>query len=578
MDHHHAEHIASTAATTPPPTTSLFDYLKGAFDSSGFMPHGHCYLWRSDVLWLNVGSDLLIALSYFSIPIALIVFVRRRNDLAFNWVFRMFAAFIFACGATHLFEIWAVWNPDYYFQGLLKLFTALISATTAIVLWPLMPKAINLPSPTMLHEANQKLKEQIDHKNKIQGELLESKHNLELRVEQRTSDLRRANKMKDEFLSTLSHELRTPLNVIIGYSDLLRLGETSPDSMKSAIDSIYRNAKIQAELIEDLLDVSRIITGKIQLANHLVDPVTIVDFAIEAVKLSAHAKDIKLETSFASITGFILGDSTRLQQVVWNLLSNAIKFSPKGSTISIKTQRRESRLEIKVIDQGKGIDPEFLPYVFDRFRQEDSSSTRAFGGLGLGLAIVRHIIELHGGMVFADSEGKGKGSCFTIILPVMMTPAAAAEIRANVDFLPPSLGKDPHMWNSKALAGFKVLAIDDEYDTRILIHSILVRCGADAKIAESAEEARKILSTWLPDVIISDVGMSEESGIEFIKKLRAAEDRPESQIPAIALTAYARKEDREEALLAGFQAHASKPIGSPQLIEVILRVLPKPLV
>lgn len=551
----------------------MLEFLSDLFNSSSFMPHGHCYLWRPDVLWLNVGSDLFIALAYFSIPVALVHFVRRRKDLAFNWVFRLFAGFIFACGSTHLMEIWTVWNPSYVVQGLVKLYTAVISCVTAFLLWPLMPKALRLPSPSLLKQANADLEAEIIEKTKIQDELLEVKRNLELRVEQRTAELRRANRMKDEFLATLSHELRTPLNVIIGYADLLQLDMQNSDESKQAIESIRRNAYVQAELVEDLLDVSRIITGKIQLDSHLVDPISVIEAALHAVKLSANAKNIDIKKEFDADTGLILGDSTRLQQVLWNLLANAIKFSPKGESIRVTTRRYDSKLEIKVIDQGKGIDPEFLPYVFDRFRQEDSSTTRAFGGLGLGLAIVRHIIELHGGMVFAASEGKGKGSVFTILIPVMTAPPSKGD---NAEHLPASLRFDPSASDNKMLKNIKILILDDETDTRLLVRSILVRAGADVKAAESASAARELLLSWLPDVIVSDIGMRDESGLDFMRKLRAATERPESQVPAVALTAYARREDRDEVLAAGFQAHAAKPIGAPQLIEVVLRVLPKP--
>lgn len=549
----------------------MLDSLVNYLDSSAFMPHGHCYLWRGDVLWLNVLSDLMIAASYFSIPIALVVFVRKRKDLAFNWIFIMFAAFIFACGTTHLLEIWTVWHPDYVQQGLVKLFTAIVSCATAFVLWPLMPKALELPSAAQLESANARLGQEIAGKVKIENELIEAKRDLELRVEQRTAELRRANKMKDEFLTTLSHELRTPLNVIMGYTDLLRLEEPGSAEFKHAIETIHRNAKIQADLIEDLLDVSRIITGKIQLESHLVEPAAMISFAIDGLKLSAETKNIKIETEFDEFTGFIIGDSTRLQQVLWNLLANAIKFSGKGGKILVSTRRHESKLEIKVRDWGRGIDQEFLPYVFDRFRQEDSSTTRGYGGLGLGLAIVRHIVELHGGVVYAESEGKGKGASFVIQMPIMVVPPQ----RPMHDFsvIPPSLRHGGSTTVSKILTGVDILVVDDERDTRTLLRSILSLAGANVKIAESAQEARDILTGWLPKVIISDIGMREEDGFTFIKKLRAAKDRPESKIPAIALTAYARSEDRDMAINAGFQSHATKPISAQHLVEVIARVL-----
>ncbi len=550
----------------------MLEFFASLLDNTSFMPHGHCYLWQPGVLWLNVASDLLIALAYFSIPIALVTFVRKRKDLSFNWVFRMFAAFIFACGMTHLMEIWTTWHPDYVLQGVLKFLTAMISCLTAFLLWPLMPKALALPSPDDLKRANEDLKAEIVVRKRAEAELLEAKKDLEMRVQQRTSELRRANKMKDEFLATLSHELRTPLNVIVGYSDLLKMEMPSDPAVVEAINAISRNAHIQAELINDLLDVSRIITGKIQLDIQLVDPSSLIESALQSVQLSALAKKVKIETSFDKVTGLILGDATRLQQVFWNLFSNAIKFSPKSSTIRIASRRIDSKVEITVRDEGRGIDSEFLPYVFDRFRQEDSSTTRVHGGLGLGLAIVRHIVELHGGMVFAASEGRDLGSTFTIILPVMSAASIENDKERAQENIPASLRLNS-VENNKVLKGFTVLVVDDELDTRTLLWTILNRCGADVKVAESASVARGILESWTPDVIISDIGLQEEDGIEFIKKIRAATDKPASEIPAIALTAYAQHEIRDKIIAAGYNAHASKPIGAPHLIEVILRVI-----
>lgn len=552
----------------------MLEDLSAFFDSSHFMPHGHCYLWRNDVLWLNVGSDLIIALSYFSIPVFLVVFLIRRKDLVFNWVFAMFAAFIFACGATHLLEIWTVWHPDYVLQGLLKLVTAIISFATAVVLWPLMPKALRLPSPSALEVSNKRLEAEIAEKTRIQNELVDAKRNLELRVEQRTADLRIANKMKDEFLTTLSHELRTPLNVMMGYADLLMLEEPNSEQFNQAVDAIQRNAYVQGALIDDLLDVSRIITGKIQLESHLIDPISIIRFSIDATMLSANAKEITVKTQFDDETGFIVGDSTRLQQVFWNLIANAVKFSNKGNQILISTRRHESKLEVSVKDWGSGIDAEFLPYVFDRFRQEDSSTTRTFGGLGLGLAIVRHIVELHGGTVDAASKGKGQGATFVVQLPIT-TPSSKPSSQSQAQgSMSPHTRQEDALVESDALGNVKILVLDDENDTRIVIKAILERFGATVKVAASADDARNTLKIWLPDIIISDIGMRNEDGYTFIRSIRLAKERRESEIPAIALTAYAREEDRNAALEAGFQAHASKPIGAPQLVEIILRLLP----
>jgi PAS domain S-box-containing protein len=379
------------------------------------------------------------------------------------------------------------------------------------------------------------------------------------------TEAQRANRVKDEFLATLSHELRTPLNAILGWSQLLRMGRLDQNEVDQGLETIERNANIQSQLIEDLLDVSRIITGRLRLDVRPVELPPIIDAAIAAVRPAADAKHIRLKPKYDASAAPILGDAARLQQVVWNLLSNAIKFTPRGGRVEVMLDRVDSQVEITVRDTGSGIDPDFLPHVFERFRQADASTTRKHGGLGLGLAIVRHLVELHGGVVQARSEGQGAGATFIVRLPIAAvhdeeqraSPDAAA---TTTDFA--SLRRAP------SLAGLRVLVVDDELDARRLISTVLRQCGADVIAASSAAEALDLLARQRPDVLISDIGMPGEDGYSLIRRLRASENH-DQRLPAVALTAYARTEDRLRALAAGFQMHVSKPVNPAELATVV---------
>ncbi|GAP94821.1 PAS domain-containing hybrid sensor histidine kinase/response regulator [Leptolyngbya sp. NIES-2104] len=373
------------------------------------------------------------------------------------------------------------------------------------------------------------------------------------------SDAERANRLKDEFLATLSHELRTPLNAIIGFSQMLRLRKLSETESMQLIETIERNARSQAQLIEDLLDVSRIITGKLQLELQPVELVPVIEAAIDTVRPTAQAKSIQLQAVLDPTTGAALGDATRLQQIVWNLLSNAVKFTPKHGRVQVRLERVRSHLEIIVTDSGKGISAEYLPYIFERFHQADSSTTRTYGGLGLGLAIVRHLVELHGGSVRAASLGEGQGATFTVQLPL---PAVQMP-QANQS--PSIMQINQIVDNPSALQGLQILVVDDEADARQLLTMLLTGCGAIVQTAASATEALQMLSVDQPDVLVSDIGMAEQDGYQLLQQVRAQGYR----LPAIALTAYARSEDRIKALTAGFQMHVPKPVELAELVMVI---------
>ena len=380
------------------------------------------------------------------------------------------------------------------------------------------------------------------------------------------SEAERANRLKDEFLATISHELRNPLNAIMGWAHMMRLGKLTPANVERAVETIYRNAKSQAQLVADLLDVSRIISGKLRLDVRAIDLISIVNAAIDSIRPAAEAKSIRLQTMLDPAAGPISGDADRLQQIVWNLLTNAVKFTPKGGKIQVKVQRIDSHVEIVVSDSGVGISKEFLPYVFDRFRQADASTTRIHGGLGLGLSIVHQLVDLHGGSVSVYSEGEGMGATFTIVLPFLgvisipkepeTTPPAPDDEATPLDGLP-------------SLAGLKVLVVDDEADTRELIREVLQECGAEVITSRSVAEALEAIEKDKPDILISDLGMPDEDGYSLISKIRALPAEQGGQIPAAALTAYARAEDRMRVLRSGFQFHLPKPVDSAELVTVV---------
>lgn len=377
----------------------------------------------------------------------------------------------------------------------------------------------------------------------------------EERFRQQAKELAEANQLRDEFLAVLSHELRTPLNSILGWVQMLRKGTLSPTKVAYALETIERNAKLQTQLIEDLLDISRILQGKLNLIKAPVDLVQTIEAALETVRLAAEAKHIQIETHLATRGNFVGGDSGRLQQVMWNLLSNAVKFTPERGKIAIYLNYVNLKAQIIVKDTGSGISPEFLPYVFEYFRQADSSITRNFGGLGLGLAIARQITELHGGTIQAESPGEGQGATFTVMLPLMATTLETSEQTFSAN-------------NTFDLQTLKVLVVDDEQDNLDLIAFILEDAGATVTAVNSAREALAVLGEFNPDVLVSDIGMPEMNGYELVKQVQASL-LPGESIPAIALTAYAGEADQQQAIAAGFQIHLSKPVEPNELIKTI---------
>jgi CheY-like chemotaxis protein/anti-sigma regulatory factor (Ser/Thr protein kinase) len=357
-------------------------------------------------------------------------------------------------------------------------------------------------------------------------------------------------------LAIVSHELRTPLNPILGWANLLQTKTLDPAKTRQALSIIERNAKLQADLIEDLLDISRILRGKLSLTVRPVDLSATLEAAIETVRLAAAAKSIQLQTQIDPDLGLVLGDSGRLQQVIWNLLSNAIKFTPEGGRVEISLSCVDTHAQLVVSDSGKGIQPTFLPHVFDYFRQEDGATTRKFGGLGLGLAIVHHLVDLHGGTIVADSAGEGQGATFTLRLPQL--PAAAQTSLQEGATKPVS-----------ALTGLRLLVVDDDTDTRELVTFLLQQAGAAVTAVASAAEALQVFEQVHPELLLSDIGMPEIDGHELIQQVRSRPPEQGGQVPAIALSAYASELDQQQALKLGFQQHLSKPIEPDALIAAI---------
>lgn len=410
-------------------------------------------------------------------------------------------------------------------------------------------------------------------------ELRESEHALRASLEQlkaardnanaARAEAETANRLKDEFLATVSHELRTPLNAILGWAQILREGASDADELAQGLATIERNARAQAQLVEDLLDVSRIVSGKLRLDMQTVELSGVIDAAIEAVRPAADARGVAIHRVLDPATGPVSGDPNRLQQVVWNLLSNAVKFTPRDGSVQVLLQRSAGNAEISVSDTGRGISPEFLPYVFDRFRQADASITRQFGGLGLGLGIVRHLVELHGGTASASSLGEGRGATFAVTLPLAIVPPHTERTVTS-----PSRAPGDDCAPPMTLSGVRVLVVEDDADSRLLLDKILRDCGASVTTASSAADAFDAFSRDKPDILVSDIGMPDEDGYSLLKRLRATENG-NARVPAIALTALARAEDRRRALLAGYQVHLAKPVGPTELRSAIANLIGK---
>ena len=437
-----------------------------------------------------------------------------------------------------------------------------------------------------IHQLNAKLDQRVTERTlqleatnrQLETEIAERKlteaerEQLLAREQEARAEAEAANRIKDEFLAVLSHELRTPLSPILGWARMLRSSKLDAATTDRALETIERNAQLQTQLIEDLLDVSRILQGKMTLSARPVDLASTIEAAVETVRLAASAKLIQIQTAIEPDVGQVLGDPTRLQQVVWNLLSNAIKFTPKAGRVEVRLERIKTSAQIRVSDTGNGIEPEFLPHIFEYFRQADSTTTRLFGGLGLGLAIVRHLVELHGGIVQAASPGTGHGSTFVVQLPLLHSKAEVRGQASSPLLLTPQQklsGRINLPESSLPLDGLRVLLVDDEADNREFLICLLEQYGAITKATTSGAEALEALLKWQPAILVSDIGMPGMDGYQLIRQVRALPLEQGGQTPAIALTAYAGEVDRQQALLSGFNRHIAKPVDPEQLVTVV---------
>jgi signal transduction histidine kinase/ActR/RegA family two-component response regulator len=543
----------------------MFDFLRNLFDTTDFPARWDCGKWSLGHGSLHIGSDIAIFGAYTAIPLVLAFFIfHRKDDIPFPRVMWLFVAFIFACGSVHLIEAVIFWHPIYRFSGVVKLTTALVSWGTVIALVDIVPRALHLPG---IARMNSQLMNEVEMRKRTEDALRHSEDKLARLLQserEARADAERANRIKDEFLSTVSHELRTPLNAILGYSQLLHHSLDDHREMEEGLSVIERNAKAQSQIIEDLLDMGRILSGKVRLDVQSVDMAEVIEAAVDTLQPAADAKNIRVQCVLDSRAGTVLGDDSRLQQVIWNLLANSIKFTPKGGRVQVSLVRINSHFEISVSDSGAGIPPDLLPHVFDRFRQGDASTTKRYGGLGLGLSIVKQLVELHGGTVSASSPGEGQGATITIELPVQIVQGReileqmshAAEVGHAAEIAQVSL------------EGIRVLVVDDEPDSRELARRLLSKNHATVEVAEGVDEAMALFQANPPDVLLSDIGMPHKDGYELMRAIRAL-GPPAGTVPAIALTALARPEDRKRAMLAGFQAHVSKPVDPGELIAVV---------
>ncbi|HEY2827039.1 MAG TPA: ATP-binding protein [Pirellulales bacterium] len=557
------------------------DFFTNLFNTQGFPARWYCgAAWTEEpgLGWLHIISDIAIFGAYTAIPLVIAYFVLRRRDIPFPKIFWLFVIFIFACGTTHLIEAIIFWKPIYRFDGLVKLITAVASWSTVLALGLVTPKALRLPglaklnaeltrevedrkrTETALRQSEQRLQEQED---KLRRALTEREELLK-NEQMARGEAEQANRMKDEFLSVVSHELRTPLSAILGYAQLLRGGYIEPKAVSESLEAIERNGRAQVQIIDDLLDMSRIVSGKIRLDVRTVQLPEVIEAAIGALRPAADAKGIRVQKVLDPRAGPILGDFDRLRQVFCNLLSNAVKFTPKQGRIQISLERVNSHLEISMADTGEGIHPDFLPHVFDRFRQAEAGTSRRHGGLGLGLAIVKQLVELHGGSVHASSPGENQGATFTVILPVQV-----ASSMESGRFHPEVEINRTDAFDAPDLTGIKVLVVDDEADSRQAVRQLLEKQHAEVCVAESADEALEMLKKFQPQVLLSDIGMPQKDGYELIREVRSLAATEGGNVPAVALTAFVRMEDRRRALLAGYQSHLAKPVDVGELIAVV---------
>lgn len=537
------------------------DSVQRFFDSDNiFMPHGHCYLWYPEILWLNIGADLLIALSYFSIPLALFYFAHKRQDMPFRGIFLLFSFFITLCGLTHLFGIWTIWHPDYGEQGLLKAATGIVSFATAMTVWRLMPVLMKLPSPTVLQDANNKLlaaNEEIETQVKERTAALQSAKTL---LEENEVELRKAydaaksaNQAKSQYLAHMSHEIRTPLSAVTTIANLLpRTGKFNA-KQEELIDTLRIGANSLLDLINNILDISKIEAGEFTLENAPYEWDALIDDTARVVSVRASEKNIELRTNTGALTGqWLMGDRARLRQVLTNLLGNAIKFTEEGTvSLSADVEADGSVVAIRVSDTGIGIPEDKLETVFEQYKQSGNSIASQYGGTGLGLAITRHLVEMMGGSITAEST-LGEGSTFHVRLPLIKSDAPAEDTPA---------AQSPATKKKKA-ASRKILLVED-YPANVLVATTLLdELGHTYDIARTGKEALELQAQdAIYYAVLMDVNMPEMNGLEATKAWRKKEEeRGEPRTPIIGLTAHAMTGDDQFCIDAGMDGYLPKPL------------------
>ena len=552
----------------------MIDFLSRLFDTSGFMPHGHCYLWDPSILWLHVVSNTATALAYFAIPTMMVYFVWKRRDIPFHWMFVLYSVFILACGTGHVFEIIEVWTPTYRISGIVAAITALGSVATAFALAPLVPQALALKSPKVIEAAYASLQTEMAERLRAESELRELNATLEQRVADRTAAAEEANRAKSAFLANMSHEIRTPMTAILGFADvLLEDGESSALDRQSSLLTIKRQGEHLLEILNGILDLSRIESGHVEVESVRVAPLEILSEVAELMRVRALAKRLPVVTTFAGrIPEAVLTDPVSLRQILINLVANAIKFTEAGQ-VELHTRFCESgadsRLEIEVRDTGLGITPEQRERLFRPFAQGNASVTRRYGGTGLGLAISQRLAHLLGGRVEVESE-PGRGSVFRLVLPTralpdarfVEDPARAIELADRETAAAPAQPAPQY--------ACRVLLAEDGRDNRRLISHLLERLGARVHAVEDGQNA---VDSALAaqgtdqefDLVLMDMQMPVLDGYEATRALR----RAGYEGAIVAITAHAMSRDRERCLEAGCTDFLTKPVQRERLAEVV---------
>jgi len=541
------------------------------------LPHGYCFTWNPTLLWVHVTSDALIGLAYVSIPLTLLHLVRRRSDTPFNWIVVLFATFIVSCGATHWIEVWTVWHPDYWLSGAVKMVTAASSVLTAAALVHLVPGILAIPTTRQMNATTRALEEEVARRQRVEEELRAERAELEHRVERRTQELavassaaqaahalaEDANRQKDRFLAKVSHELRTPLQSTLTWAQALALSHDDPKRARLACERIVHNVRVQARLIDDLLDISRALSGKLQLEWQRIEAAPAVERAIEVVRDVARARGVEIDWAADREAEPVVTDPARLEQIAWNLVSNAVQASSAGQRVAVSLSQEGAALRLEVRDQGRGISREELSRIFEPFRQGGARDD-GHQGLGLGLAIVQNIVTLFGGEIRAESDGPGRGARFVVWLPP--APSHAVDRARH----PPAPALSPD--EAVALRGLRVLYVEDEPELGEGGEIVLGALGAQVTLCRSFDDARHCLAEVGArgfDVMLTDLRLDHgHSGLALLPLLRASDGG--GQVPALIVSAFGSQAHREASLAAGFAEHLVKPLDGAAVARALL--------